>query len=560
MAQDFTMTSDRITSLKNEIEAAIATADSAYGKKALEALDVYAGGKAWDYNMGFPLIETMKAALVAREPEFICVPLNRDGEEIAPVQEKVLRHYGIAVNMKQRAEEACDWASITGLAYGKVGFSLNGESQYGEADSDQQGSLWVTVPDATFCAVDPYCSKTDLSDARYTVEKIWMPKADLQARPYYNQEAVEEMKSKEVGSKYPEAKGIQTQGSSLLPDEYGLLELRELTIRNRYSGRLEIATFGDQGELLRDLQELPPQFHKFNLIPLIFFPRPRRFYGFGILKRVERICDAIDDAFTRVYDRWASAPEKIFAPVTGHPDKEKLLDDLTNEEMYNVVDSGEQGEFRKGIDILHGTTIYPDEINWIRMLIDLFQWVSGMSYIQLGAGSAKTATESGLVQRAGDMRSNRRMSVMERWVSEIGKRMLTFIRYHREYLPLKEILEPEEVEIWDAYEKRQSERERIKQDTDIEVRMSMPVNAAAIHRRDKMIELLRNLGNPLIIGMLQQQGKGLDMAKMVEQIVRDTGMSRSIIVDLQKQKQGGGQGMDMNALMQAAMGGRNAAV
>lgn len=536
------MDADKTQLMKTEIETALKATEKGYSRKANELLSSYGRGlegtKAWEYPLAFALIEMMKAAFVTQEPSFILNPLNDEGKAIAPVWEKLLNHFAHTLDLRVRAEEAADWATITGFAVAKVGYYDEEKSALiGETESNVIGKLFVSVPDPRYFFVDPYCKKSDLSDARYCGDVSNLPKADLEQSILYDPKVVTKLKSDQVGTLFPEGSRQNPRQGSKLPDEYGLCQIREIHIRNRYSRQIEIAAFDDGGALLRELTPMPEEFTLYNYVPLVLFPIPGWFYGFSILSKVEKICDMIDSAMKRISNRWAHNPEKFAAQLTqmmGTTEKA-----FTSSALFNVVDTGDipaDGAFTE----VRGQVINQDEMAYLRMLVELFQWISGMSYMELGRGSSRTATEASFVGRAGDMRSARRMNVMERWVSTIGKRILTICRAElnstpegtETNIPFEEILGKEDLETWIAYEAAQSEREKTKMDTDVTVRMSLPVNVAAIHRRDKSLEFLRSVGNEGVLALLQAQGKMIDMAGLIESIASDTGLSGNFISDL----------------------------
>jgi hypothetical protein len=265
---------------------------------------------------------------------------------------------------------------------------------------------------------------------------------------------------------------------------------------------------------------------------MVFFPIPGKFYGFSLLNRVWDVSNMMDNAMSRIQRRWEFTPEKIGAPLDNlGKDKDAVIAALRSSELWEIVDTGSMPA-KGAVELIHGQIIYADEMNYLRYLIEVFQWISGMTYMQLGSGSARTATEAGIVGQSSDLRTARRMSVMERWVSTIGKRLLSILRYARENLPCREILGEEDYAKWEAYEARQSERERTKQDTDITVRMSLPVHTAALHRRDKMVELLGRMGNPAMVQLMAMQGKAPNVAALVQDILTDSGLNENYITDL----------------------------
>lgn len=119
---------------------------------------------------------------------------------------------------------------------------------------------------------------------------------------------------------------------------------------------------------------------------------------------------------------------------------------------------------------------------------------------------------------------------MERWMSTIGSRIWTIARYAREWLPVDEILDPELVQTWDEYEKNQSDREKQKGDTDITVRMSVPINSAAITRRDRNLEFIRRISEEGVQMALQRQGKMINMDEIINDLARDSGFNKPVTI------------------------------
>jgi len=534
------MDQDKAQLIHTEIQTAMRLTDTAYTQNADTLLSRYAKGQhgtgAWEYPLAFALIEMIKATFVAQEPEFNVVPLNEDGELIQRPWGKLLNHFSHVLDMRTRAEEAADWASITGLAVGKVGYyDEEHRAMLGESGYEVTGKIFMATLDPRWWYVDPYCRKADLSDARYCGDCSIMPKADMEQSVLYDPLVTKDIKPDQVGSMYPEAKE-HTQ-SSKLPDEYGMAQLREIHLRNRYTRRMEIAAFSETGAIMRDLEAMPEEFSHFNYVPMVLFPIPGRFFGFSILSKVAAICDMIDSAMGRISERWKHNPEGFAGPLRQMGPQ--AAENVKSGVLFDFIDTGDVPANQAFVSV-RGQVINPDEIAYIRLLIDMFQWISGMSYMELGSGSSRTATEAGLVGRAGDMRSARRMNVMERWVSTIGKRILTICRAdlnnteegYRTNIPYKEIMGGEDFEKWQQYEAKQSVRERVKQDTDVTVRMSLPVSVAALHRRDKGLEFMRSIGQEGWLALLQAQGKSVDAAQITENIAQDIGLPGSYVRDL----------------------------
>lgn len=541
---------ERKKTILKEIDVALDTADKAYVKDANAAINLMTQkGQQWKYPLAFALLENMKAQQVAQEPSFIAHPRNADGEFIRPVIEALLNHYAHELDFRQMAEEASDWVGYTGLAVAKCGFYFeSNESTLGLSPSRPRGSIFAMSFDPRSFFVDTYCTKTDLSDARYCGNEEIMPKADAMADPRFDIEKINELKINRVGTRYERDVDNRAGRTTELSKEYGLIHLREIHIRNRETGEIEVgSTSIEPKQFVRNLEALPQEFGKYNYVPLVFFPTPGNFYGRSILSKVEDICNQLDDAMLRIKDRWERSPEKLVydsARLT-----ETGIKAVQSNDVFNFVEAMDGGA-REAINFVHGQIIYPDEMGYMRYLVELFMWISGMTYMQLGSGSARTATESGLVAQASDMRSARRMSVMERWMSAIGQRVWTIARYAKESLPIKEILDPELVQRWDEYEERQSGREKIMNDTDITVRMSLPINSAAITRRDKNLEFIRRISEEGVQMALARQGKMLDLDSVINDIARDTGFNKPITVPLPQQQ----------APTEGEEGGGNAAV
>ena len=546
------MNTDSIGLIKKEIDTALKVTRDAFASKADKLIEKFATGSAkvgagtgtWDYNLAFALVEMMKASLVAQEPSVVTVPLNKDGEIIGPVWERLLNHFFHTLDMRQKAEEAADWENVTGLCVAKVGFYSQKEAALGESGSYRNGNLFVEILDPRNFFVDPYCTKTDLSDARYCGDVVFLPKADVMNSPLYDPLMVEKISPNKVGAKYPEGNATFPRMNSDLPDEYGLIELREMHLRNRETSQIEVGTFCvNEIQPLREFAALPPEYRFFNYVPMTFFPIPGRFYGYSILQRITAVCDMMDNSMNRIAERWKHSPEKFAGPLTTMAQSAKAA--VASAKMFEFIDTGEIPGNQAFANI-HGQTIYNDELEYIKILLNFFHWISGMSHLEMGTGSSKTATETGFIQRAGDMRSARRMNVMERWVATIAKRMLTILRTSPEEFPLEEILGEDDVAIWQQYEQKQSEREREQQDTDIVVRMSLPINVAAITRRDKIIELLGRLGNPVLMQMMLASGQTINVAELVKKVISDSGENADNIVvpvtqEMMAQMQQGGE-------------------
>jgi len=518
---------DERAQIIREIDTAIKTAKKAFVKPANAAIaKLSKTGEQWDYPLAFALLENMKAQQVAQEPAFIADPRNDDGKMIQPVIEALLKHYSQELNFRQMAEEGSDWGGATGLAVSKVGYTVN--------KADMVEPFAMSFDPRNFF-VDTYATKTDLSDARYCGDIMTLPKRDALNDENYHPDRVQEVPINKVGGDYVQNEDNRFGRETGLPERYGLIRLREMHIRNNETGEIEVCAHAEnRKDFVRDLEPLPEEFKLFNYVPLVFFPVVGNFYGQSILSKVEAVCNQLDAALGRISDRWGKSPEKYVF------NKQMLGKDglaaLQSEDMFNFVNI-QDGEPAKALHFLHGQIIYNDEMAYLRYLIELFQWISGMTYMQLGSGSARTATEAGMVGQSSDLRSSRRMGVMERWMSAIGKRLWIICRYNRKFLPVKEILGEELAQVWEDYEKRQSERECKENDTDISVRMSLPINTAAIHRRDKNLEFIRRVSDEGIQVALQRQGEMLDMKTIVNGIARDSGYNRGITIPIPPQQQ-----------------------
>ena len=510
--------------MTSEIKAAKETAKKAYVANANRDLSKYSGGDAWQYPIAAALMEMMVASLVAQEPSYIAMPLNADGEMILPVMEKILTHYSHMLDMRTRAEEAADWVCKTGLAVGKVGYAEEG----GDSSSTILGQFWLDTLDSRRFWADPMCVKNDLSDARFCGDTVSLPKIEALNSSLYNPEVIDSIQPR-VSTAYDEGKSPVKEQQ--VPSEYALIELDELHYRDYETKGIKVGSYCvETNDPAREMKPLPESWRHFNYIPLVIFPVPGRFYGQSMTAKVRAICDSLDAIFKRIDSRWEHAPEKVIG-------NKALLGEtgiyaLKSEEMWDFVEI-QDGSVREAVDTLHGQSIYADEQNYIQFLLQMFQYISGMTDMQLGRGSSSTATEAGLIKQSADMRSARRMSIMERWVATIGQRLWTMARwaFRRGVLPAEEILGPQLTQVWQAYEEKQSEREKIMQDTDIVVRMSMPMNAAAVHRRDKNLEFLRSVSSPDMIQIMMSMGKMPNFPELISNVARDSGLGENAIVD-----------------------------
>lgn len=516
-----------------EIDTAIRTASKAFVKPANAAIaKLSKKGEQWEYPLAFALLENMKAQQVAMEPAFIADPRNEDGETIQPVIEKLLNNYSHELRFRQMAEEASDWVGWTGLALAKVGYTVVGETV----------EPWAMSFDPRNFFPDTYCTKTDLSDARYCGEIRTITKAEALNDDNYHPDLVEKVPINRVGGDYVQDEDNRFGRETGLPNQYGLIKIREMHLRDPETGIIQVGAHAEgQKELVRDFDNLPEIFKLFNYVPLIFFPVVGNFYGQSILSKVEAVCNQLDMALGRISDRWDKNPEKFIVFKQGLA--KGGMEALMNGETFNFVEA--EGDVGKVVDFLHGQIIYNDEMAFLRYLIELFQWISGMTYMQLGSGSSRTATEAGIVGQSSDMRSSRRMNVMERWMSGIGYRLWVICRHQMKFIPYKEILGPKLAKVWEDYENEQSKREKIENDTDISVRMSLPINTAAIHRRDKNLEFIRRISDEGIQVALQRQGEMIDMKTILNGIARDTGFHKGVTVPIpQAQAQAEGEGAE----------------
>lgn len=528
------MDTERIRLLSKEITAALKDNDKAFGAKATRWLDRYYGRtKEWEFNFGFPLIESALAALVAQEPQFTVHDRNEDGALVAPVYERLLEHYSEVLHLRAEFESIVEWALITGMGIAKMGYTLDDTTAMGESKESGASTVaqpWINELDSRRFFVDPYCNRPDLADARYCGDEIDVLLATLKRNRAYDPVQVYELKPDEIATSYPEIKYREEEGRiSQLPPEYGLKKIHEMHLRNPESKLTEIITFakGHPVPLREDTldKELSGEFF---YVPLQFFPIRSRFYPTSILERTAAIIGMISGALVRMRNSWDNAPRKGIFYRDMVVDAKKTLKTLTEGDDWEWIE-GTGGGQGKVAETLSPTIITQDEMSFVNLMIDIFHRVTGMTYMQMGIGSSRTATESGLIQKSSDLRTNRRMSIAESFAAVIGSKLLKMLSYLKNEIPAREILGTDLWIKWNEYEERQSRREKTERDTDITVKMSAQVNPAVEFRRDKMVMLLKIIGDPNVQAFIARDDSvGEFGRKVCQKIIVDSGWTEKV--------------------------------
>lgn len=544
-----------------EIQAACTVTEKAFTKKANLWLDKYSGKLPdWKYNLGLALVETVTATQVAQTPQANIQPLNAEGETMIDVFEPLLKHYISVLNMEECAREVIRWWGITGLGLGKVGYYTEentaaiGESGEHKDSEDFTIEPYICAPDPRAWGVDPYACKADfnLSDARYCYEIIKDTLGRVKANTLYDYSIVSELTADEISTDYPAIKARENyQSVDQLPEDYSLKLLYEMHLRDPVSGRISISTYAKGStKPLRVGKPLPKQLNKFAYVPLQLVRLPGSFYGKSLLEYADPIITMMSNIITRMHDNWDDRKEFLVAyldALDSTPDEQtgraKVISTLQNAPGGETTLIEARLSGAKALELIKTGLLDMQDIQFLNLLQEFFHWVTGITYMDLGRASSRTATEAGLIQKSSDLRTNARMSITEQWTAEMLKRLLAILRYNRDKIPAEDILGGEKAKKWFDYEERQSPREKVKMDTDITVSMSVPINQASMFRRNQMLELLRSIGTPEILTLLAQptkdapRGSTINIQAIAGKIGRDSGTFDPIIIPLEQPMQ-----------------------
>jgi hypothetical protein len=490
----------------------------------------------WECNLNFALRDNLLAALVAQEPQFTCVPLNIEGEKICEAEEKLLRHYAMDLGLQTKVMRAFDWALQTGTGYIKVGFyNSEGAAEIGVPGSYELGSKdvvkpYLSVPDPRTVFVDPYATIADfkLSDARYCGEIIRNTLGRIMANIDYDMTVAAELEPDEISPDYPVTKNLDRVHSAKdLPKDQGLKTLYEIHLRSA-KNQIQLLTFADKEPRPLYNESLDPSFNRFPYVPIQFCPQLDSFWGKSIFARSHIIVKEISNILRRIASSWQNCPNILGVNVDVVTDETSLNAIRESSGNWKII------EHRIGdpIRTYQGKILNMEEIQYLNLLIEYFHFITGITYQDIGRASSRTATEAGNIQRSADLRTGLRMNLAEQFVSEVGQVLWRILRYNYDKIPLNEILGGELATKVIAYEQAQSRRERLEMDTDIKVRMSLPIHGAAEFRRNKALELMRSLAVPELLELLRQQGKTIDFGAITDRIAADSGIEAPIIIDM----------------------------
>lgn len=537
------MESERLILYSREIEAALATTEVAYSKRAKKAIEkIYTSGIKWKYNFAFVLVDILTSALMAQEPHWIANPLNKDGEEIQPIVEKVLKYYSVKLKLRRKLRKLALWSIITGTGIAKVGYWKEDLAELGEPVGGEVGDIYLSILDPRDWFGDPYGQDDDLSDFRYCGERLRMPLAAIKENKAYDPVVAARLVADEIGKSYPEERRNEEvlRTAADLPDEYALKTAYEFYLRKRNRG-IEFTTFAHgEKEPLSEPKDFPKQFSDYPYVPLQFYPIIGKFYGDSILEQMEGVFEFFNGIMNRIEESWKNAINKTFVNKQGLDSAEVGVDAVKSKAQHNIVFTNTAPA--DVVKQVQGSLTSADELQLLNLTMDMIQRISGLTYMDMMQSSSRTATEAAGIQSSSNLRTSLKMTIMEDAAAEIGKRIWRIARYIKDELPVKEILGEEDAAVWDAYEARQSNKERQGLDSDISVRMGVSVTPAQIGRRNVLLELLRSVTQPEVLQVMQMQQSIPDIAKIVNKVADDSGLVGSIVLPLQTAPEEGGEG------------------
>ena len=415
--------------------------DEGYDSVWRRLVDLYKGKQFDGYsdedrvlvNMVFSTVNVIAPSIAVNYPKITVNAINPDNAANAVVTEAVVNYWWRFKDIATEFRRAVKDFIIVGHGWIKVGYRFVEEEVVGTdtdpsdpmAEGGEGSSQTVILEDSPFAErvspfdifVDP--DATSMKDARWIAQRVRRPIRDVQSDKRYNRSARDEVKSMVV-SRYsddPSRKKIQDKS-------VGYAEIWEFyDIANR-----NMSVFAEGGDkFLIAPMRMPYSFGQ-PFVMIRNYDVPDCFYPIGDLEQIEPMQHELNETRTQMMNhRKRFARKWLYKEAAFDQQGRSALQSQEDNVMVPVITD----EPLTNVIYPMPAVINPPEFyNQSELIATDINQISGVTEIQRGGSPEirRTATEVNLIQDAGNARTADKLAIIEKAISETGRRMVALAR------------------------------------------------------------------------------------------------------------------------------------
>ncbi len=414
--------------------------DEGYDAVWRRLVDVYKGKQFDSYsaedrvlvNMVFSTVNVIAPSIAVNYPKITVNAINSENAANAVITEAVVNYWWRFKDISSEFRRAIKDFIIVGHGWIKVGYRFVEEQAVGQ-DTDPsdpieggEGSTQtIILEDSPFAErVSPFdifvdADATSMKDARWIAQRIRRPLRDIKSDKRYNKSARDEVSTMGM-TRY----STDPSRKKIYDKSVGYAEIWEFyDISNR---TMCVFSEGSEKFLIAPMR-MPYSFGQ-PFVMLRNYDVPDCFYPIGDLEQIEPMQHELNETRTQMMNhrkrfarKWLykeSAFDSMGRGALQSQEDNVMVPVITDEPLSNVI-------------YPMPAVINPPEFYSQSELItaDINQ-ISGVTEIQRGGSPEirRTATEVNLIQDAGNARTADKLSIVEKGISEVGRRMVALAR------------------------------------------------------------------------------------------------------------------------------------
>lgn len=383
-------------------------------------------------NMVFSTVNVIAPSIAVNYPKITVNSVNPANAANAVVTEAVVNYWWRYKDIANEFRRAVKDFIIVGHGWIKVGYRFVEEEVVGQ-DTDPSDPIeggegatqTVILEDSPFAErvspfdvfVDP--DATSMRDARWIAQRVRRPLKDVQSDKRYSKAARDEVKTMVV-SRYaddPSRKKIHDKS-------VGYAEIWEFyDIANR-----SMSVFCEGGDkFLISPMRMPYSFGQ-PFVMIRNYDVPDCFYPIGDLEQIEPMQHELNETRTQMMNhrkrfarKWLykeAAFDQMGRSALQSQEDNVMVPVITDEPLSNVIQP------------MPAVINPPEFYNQSELIATDINQISGVTEIQRGGSPEirRTATEVNLIQDAGNARTADKLAIVEKAISEVGRRMVALAR------------------------------------------------------------------------------------------------------------------------------------
>lgn len=384
-------------------------------------------------NMVFSTVNVIAPSIAVNYPKITVNAVNPDNAANAVITEAVVNYWWRFKDISSEFRRAVKDFIIVGHGWIKVGYRFVEENVVGtdtdpsdpSVEGGEESSQTVILEDSPFAErvspfdvfIDP--DATSMKDARWVAQRVRRPIRDVKSDKRYNRAARDEIQAV-VNGKYsddPSRKKINDKS-------VGYAEVWEFyDIANR-----SMCVFAEGGDkFLIAPMRMPYSFGQ-PFVMIRNYDVPDCFYPIGDLEQIEPMQHELNETRTQMMNhRKRYARKWLYKESAFDSMGRSALQSQEDNVMVPVISDEPLGNV---IQPMPAVINPPEFYNQSELITSDINQISGVTEIQRGGSPEirRTATEVSLIQDAGNARTADKLAIVEKSISEVGRRMVALAR------------------------------------------------------------------------------------------------------------------------------------